>query len=330
MIVVESLPVAILLCFLTMLGWGSWANTQKLAGKDRWPFELYYWDYALGVLLTGLIAALTAGSLGSHLQPVAMNLNQASSDAVWTAIFSGALFNFANILLVVAIDRAGMAVAFPVGIGLALLIGTVANYLHVPKGNAAALGAGVLLIVLAMAASSIAHSRLPHTGRSSRAGVLYAILAGLMMGFFYPQLMKAITPDFTRAALEPGRLTPYSALLLFGVGLLISNLVLNTLFMRTGKVTYGEYFRGSIRLHSLGLLGGAIWMIAFICNVVASGVAGPAISYALGQGATLVASIWGVFVWKEFAAAPPGVNRWVSIMLAGYIAGIALIGLATL
>lgn len=330
MIVVQELWLAILLCVVTMLGWGSWANTQKLAGKDRWPFELYYWDYAIGVLLCGIVAAFTAGSSGSHLQSVLPNLAQAESRSVWIAFSSGALFNVANILLVVAIDRAGMAVAFPVGVGLALVIGTIVSYAQAPKGNAGALAAGVALIVLAMVASSIAYRRLPRKSSGAGAGVAYAVLAGLTMGYFYPQLMKSVVPNFAGGQLVAGMLTPYSALLIFGAGLAVSNIALNTVFMRAGKVTYREYFSGSARLHSLGILGGAIWMTALICNVLASGVAGPAISYALGQGATLVASLWGVFVWREFSGAPAGTNKWVAIMLAGYVAGLTLIGLATL
>jgi glucose uptake protein len=331
MFLVHDLWLAIALCVVTMIGWGSWANTQKLAGKERWPFELYYWDYAIGVLLCALVVAFTFGSLGPSLQPVAVNLSQAESPAIWAALLSGALFNCSNILLVVAIHHAGMSVAFPVGVGLALVIGTVASYVQAPKGNALVLSMGVALIVLAMVASSIAHSRLAKTAKSSSGrGLVYAVLAGLMMGFFYPQLLRAITPDFTGSPLVAGTLTPYAALLLFAAGLAVSNLGLNTVFMRVGKVSYGEYFSGSLRLHSLGILGGAIWMIALSCNVIASGVAGPAVSYALGQGATLVASLWGVFVWKEFRAAPVGTNRWVGIMLAGYVAGLLLIGLATL
>ena len=330
MIVVTDTWLAIVLCVVTMLGWGSWANTQKLAGKERWPFELYYWDYAIGVAVCGLLVALTAGSMGSHLVKVGANFEGARGGAIWTALASGALFNVANILLVVAIDRAGMAVAFPVGVGLALIIGTTANYAQAPKGGVAALVCGVGLIFLAMVASSIAHRRLPRTSTTSRTGVLYAVLAGLMMGFFYPQLMKSITPNFTEAKSTGGFLTPYSALLAFGFGLLASNLVFNTLFMRAGRVTYREYFSGSLRLHSLGILGGAIWMTALTSNVVASGSAGPAVSYALGQGATLVASLWGIFVWREFRQAPPGTNWWVSLMLIGYIAGLVIIGTAAI
>jgi glucose uptake protein len=155
-------------------------------------------------------------------------------------------------------------------------------------------------------------------------------MAGCLMGFFYPQLMRSISPDFTSGTIQEGFLTPYTALLFFGAGLLASNFIVNSLFMKAGGVTYADYTRGSGRLHSLGFLGGLIWMLALSFNVIASGVAGPAISYALGQGATLIATIWGVFIWKEFRDAPPGTMPLVVMMFAGYLAGLTLIGAATL
>jgi glucose uptake protein len=329
--IVHDLGVAVLLCVVTMLGWGSWANTQKLAGKDRWPFELFYWDYAIGVFVFSLLFALTLGSTGSAGTPFLENLRGASNSAVWTAISSGVLFNISNILLVVGIDAAGMAVAFPVGVGLALVIGTVKSYVLSPKGNAAMLIAGVILIVAAMILSALAHRRLPPRANTKRVrGLVFSVIAGCLMGFFYPQLIAAVSPDFTARAIEPGLLTPYAALVLFAVGLLASNFAVNTIFMRAGKVTYADYFRGRTRLHSLGFLGGCIWMLALCLNVIASGVAGPAISYALGQGATLVAAIWGVFVWREFVDAPKGTNALIGLMFAGYVFGLILIGAASL
>jgi glucose uptake protein len=329
--IVHDLGVAVLLCVITMLGWGSWANTQKLAGKDRWPFELFYWDYAIGVFVFSLIFAFTLGNTGSSGISFLENLRGASSSAVWTAISSGVLFNISNILLVVGIDAAGMAVAFPVGVGLALVIGTVKSYVLAPKGNAAMLIAGVALIVAAMILSAVAHGRLPPAASTKRArGLVFSIIAGCLMGFFYPQLIAAVSPDFTARAIEPGLLTPYTALVLFAVGLLASNFVVNTIFMRAGKVTYADYFRGRARLHSLGFLGGCIWMLALCLNVIASGVAGPAVSYALGQGATLVAAIWGVFIWREFREAPQGTNVLIGLMFAGYVVGLILIGAASL
>src|SRR5689334_17970397 len=133
MFAVNQLGVAILLCLVTMLGWGSWANTQKLAGKQSWPFPLYYFDYAIGVFALGVLLFFTAGSFGSVGSPALANIEQAGGHAIVRALLSGVLFNIANVLLVVAIDSAGMAIAFPVGIGLALVIGTVTSYLEAPK-----------------------------------------------------------------------------------------------------------------------------------------------------------------------------------------------------
>ena len=162
-----------------------------------------------------------------------------------------------------------------------------------------------------MVMSALAHKRLPQTGvRNPLRGVIYSAIAGALMGFFYPQLMRAISPNFNSAPILPGMLTPYVALVCFGAGVLASNFVWNTLFMRAGKLTYADYFRGSARLHAIGILGGAIWMLALSFNVIASSVAGPAVSYALGQGATLVAAIWGLFIWREFRAAPAGTNKY--------------------
>jgi glucose uptake protein len=331
MFVVSSLPVAILFCVVTMLGWGSWANTQKLAGKEKWPFELFYWDYAIGVFLFSVLFAATLGSVGIAGMGALENWRSADMTFVWPAVISGVLFNLSNILLVVGIDAAGMSVAFPVGVGLALVIGTVESYVEAPKGDAGLLFTGVALIVAAMVFSAMAHRRLPSGGaKRPLRGVIYSAVAGALMGFFYPQLMRAISPHFQRDAIQPGMLTPYVALVCFGAGVLGSNVVWNSVFMRAGKVSYGDYFRGSARLHGIGMLGGAIWMLALSFNVIASGVAGPAISYALGQGATLVAAIWGVFIWKEFASAPVGTGKLVAAGLVGYAVGLVLIGGASL
>ena len=326
MFTVSSLPIAILFCVITMLGWGSWANTQKLAGKTEWPFELYYWDYALGVFLFSILFMVAFGGAGAIA-----NLGAAGSGAIWGALLSGAIFNVSNILLVVAIDAAGMSVAFPVGVGLALVIGTVTSYLQAPKGNPAALAGGVVLVILAMILSAIAYSKLPRSaGRGWARGVVFAVVAGALMGFFYPRLVRTISPDFNSGVIQPEFLSPYTALFLFAIGLLLSNLVVNTIFMKAGGKTYREYFAGTSKLHALGVLGGSIWMLALSLNVIASGVAGPAISYALGQGATLVAAIWGVLIWKEFRAAPAGTAPFLYLMFAGYALGLTLIGLATL
>ena len=325
MFVVNNLGVAIAFCVLTMLGWGSWANTQKLAGKSKWPFQLFYWDYAIGVFL---FAHLFSFALGGGT--TRDNLHGAVDSAAGWALASGAIFNLSNMLLVEAIGQAGMSVAFPIGVGLALAIGTIKSYLETPKGNPELLFGGVGLIVFAMVMSALAHNRLPRAGTSKPIwGIFLSVAAGCTMGIFYPWLMRGISPNFNSAPTAPGMLTPYAALVMFGAGVLGSNIIWNTIYMRLGGATYREYFRGSLRLHAIGILGGCIWMLALSCNVLASGVAGPAISYALGQGATLVAALWGLVIWREFRAAPPGTGKYLVLMLAGYAAGLILIGAAT-
>ena len=330
MFVLHSLPIAIFFCLITMVGWGSWANTQKLSGKEQWRFELYYWDYAMGVLLFGLIFAFTFGSLGTAGQSALANFQQARQHAIQHALISGVIFNVANIMLVVGIDEAGMAVAFPVGVGLALVIGTVESYLETPKGNPTLLFTGVALIVFAMIMSGLAYRKLPQgAGKKPLRGLVFSALAGCIMGWFYPELMKSVSANFNEAPIEPGMLTPYVALVFFAIGVVGSNFIVNTIFMRAGKLSYGDYFRGGAKLHLIGILGGMIWMIALCFNVIASGVAGPAISYALGQGATWIAAIWGVLVWRELDGGPAGTTLLAGVMFAGYAAGLLLIGLAT-
>src|ERR1700732_788653 len=160
MYVVHSYPLAVVFCVLTMLCWGSWANTRKLAPKD-WRFELFYWDYALGVLLLALIMGLTLGSSGTLGRSFVADLSQATGASIGSALLGGTIFNLANILLVAAIEIAGMAVAFPVGIGLALIIGVVLTYVAAPVGNVALLAAGVVLVILAIVLDAVAYRRLP-------------------------------------------------------------------------------------------------------------------------------------------------------------------------
>src|SRR5579859_1833985 len=165
MYVVDSYALAVGLCVVTMLCWGSWANTRKLARKD-WRFELFYWDYALGVLLLTLALGLTLGSTGGAGRSFLADLQPASGASVGSALVGGAIFNLANILLVAAIEIAGMAVAFPVGIGLALLIGVIVNYLAEPVGNFALLAVGVVLVTLAIVLDAVAYRRLAGTAVS--------------------------------------------------------------------------------------------------------------------------------------------------------------------
>ncbi len=311
-----------------MLCWGSWANTQKLASK-KWPFQLFYWDYSFGILLTTLLLAFTLGSGGSQGRSFLIDLHQASNPNLWSAFLGGIIFNFANLLLVIAIDIAGMAIAFPIGIGIALVLGVITNYLDHPTGNPTFLFIGMLMIVVAILIDAFAYKSILKKGaQTPLKGILISLLAGIAMGFFYKYVANSMTTNFISP--EEGKLTPYTALVVFSIGLLLSNFIFNTVNMYhplTGQPTnYADYFKlGSPKLHLIGLLGGVIWGIGMSFSIIASEQAGPAIAYGLGQGATMVAAFWGVFIWKEFKELPLSKKWMIPAMFSLFILGLGLI-----
>jgi glucose uptake protein len=327
MVVIHSYSWAVFLAFITMLCWGSWANTQKLATK-KWPFQLYYWDYAIGVLLLALLLALTAGSIGTEGRSFIQDLSQANTSSLFSAFVGGVVFNIANILLVAAIAIAGMAVAFPIGIGLALALGVITNYIATPLGNPIVLFVGVAFVIVAIVFDAMAYKKLPSSSsHSSTKGIVVSLLAGLLMGFFYRFVAASMASDFVNP--EAGKLTPYTASVIFALGLLISNFVWNSIFMYKPlageKVTYKDYFkRGDAKLHFIGILGGVIWSIGMTLNIIAAEQAGFAISYGLGQGATMIAALWGVFIWKEFKGAK-GVKGLLTAMFLFFLVGLSMI-----
>jgi glucose uptake protein len=327
MFIIGSYGLAVAFCIITMFCWGSWANTQKLA-SEKWRFELFYWDYVIGIVLLALLLGLTFGSAGDAGRPFLTDLAQADSGNLGSAILGGVWFNAANILLVASISIAGMSVAFPTGIGLALVIGVVVNYLDRPEGDPALLFGGVALVAAAILLNAYAYRRASKDSKSvSTKGLLLAIVAGCLMGFFYKYVANSMFSDFTVP--EAGKLSPYSAVFVFTIGILLSNFLFNTLLMRfpfVGQpVSYGDYFKGGSRNHLMGVLGGTVWCIGMAFSILASDQAGPAISYGLGQGATIVAAIWGIYIWKEFAGAPKGTNSILNVMLICYLFGLGLI-----
>lgn len=326
MFILHSYGPAVIFCIITMLCWGSWANTQKLAGR-YWRFELFYWDYAIGVLLMSVIFGFTLGNTGSQGRPFLADISQAEAANIFSAMIGGVIFNLSNILLVAAIAIAGMAVAFPIGVGLALVIGVITTYFVQPTGSPTVIFLGVAIVVLAIILDAVAYRRLGSSGSGGTKGIALSVAAGVLMGFFYKYVAQSMATDF--AAPEAGKLTPYTAVFFFSVGLFLSNFLWNTLAMKfpfTGDpVPIRDYFKGSAGVHLTGILGGIIWSIGMSFSIIASGQAGFAISYGLGQGATLVATLWGVFVWKEFAAAPRGTNKLLTAMFIGYFVGLSLI-----
>ena len=335
MFIVNSYTLAVILCFVIMLCWGSWGNTQKLAAKS-WRYELFYWDYVIGMVIFALILAFTAGSIGEAGRPFLADLKQASASSVLWILLGGIIFNASNILLSASTSIAGLSVAFPLGVGLALVLGVINNYRVAVQqgsktGNLVLLALGVALVVCAIICNGIAASRKGDSGISKadqKKGIILALIAGIVMSFFSSFVMRAMdTANFVTPA--AGKVTPYTAIVLFTLGVLLSNFLFNTLVMRkpfVGEpVSYSQYFKGNFKTHLVGMLGGAIWCLGTALSYITAEKAGPAVSYALGQGAPMVAAIWGVFIWKEFKGAKKGVYGLLALMFCLFIAGLACI-----
>lgn len=339
---------ALLLIILSMICWGSWANTMKLTGK--WRFELFYFDYALGVLVAAIIAAFTFGSMGIELSFLD-NLMITGKRQIAFGLAAGVVFNLANMLLVAAIAVAGLSVAFPVGIGLAMVIGVVWNYFLNPQGNPVMLFGGSALVVAAIIVDALAYGaqakiqkvpeepapkvvvtrgRPPQRSKpSALKGIVLSLVAGLLMGSFYPLVEMSKSGEIG--------LGPYTVGFVFAVAVFLSTFVFNLFFMNLPvqgePVYFGEYFKGRPKQHLLGVLGGIIWCTGTVSNFVAASApssvnVGPAISYALGQGATAISALWGLLVWKEFAGAAPKTRTLITLMMILFLAGLVTISLA--
>lgn len=328
MFIIQSYSVAVAFCIITMICWGSWANTQKLAAKT-WSFELFYWDYVIGILLFSIISAFTLGSFGEGGRSFTDDLQQADNANLFSALLGGVIFNAANILFSAAISIAGMSVAFPIAIGLALVLGVIINYAASQKGDPSYLFAGVALVAVAIIINAIAYKRSDRNSQKASAkGIIISLAAGVLMSFFYRFIAASMDlENFTMPA--AGKMTPYTAVFIFSIGIFLSNFVFNTILMKkpfTGTpVNYAEYFKGKFTTHLVGILGGLIWGIGNSFNLIAAGKAGTAISYGLGQGATLIAALWGVFIWKEFKQSPKGTGVYLITMFLFFILGLALI-----
>ncbi|WP_288540893.1 GRP family sugar transporter [Alistipes dispar] len=328
MFIVQSYPLAIFFCFVTMLCWGSWGNTQKLAAKT-WRYELFYWDYVIGLLLFSLLSAFTLGSFGTEGRSFLDDLMQADGRNLFSAFLGGVVFNASNILLAAAVALCGMSVAFPVGVGLALVLGVLINYFGAAKGDPLFIFLGVALIAAAIVMNGLAY-RMARTGKRklTAKGLLISVAAGTIMAFFYRFVASSMDLDsFTAPA--AGKMTPYTAVVVFAAGVFVSNFLFNTIAMKCPvegtPVRPSEYFGGTFRTHLVGMLGGAIWCLGESFSMIASGKAGAAISYGLGQGATLVSALWGILIWKEFRGAPGASVLCNAGMFVLFLAGLGLL-----
>jgi glucose uptake protein len=323
----QSYPIVLLFMLVSMLCWGSWASTRKLT--TGFSFSLFYWDYVIGIVAATLLWGFTLGSLGGGRASFLANLTSSDAAHRTFAVVGGVIFNLANLLLVAAIDIAGMAVAFPLGIGLALIVGVLLNYILKPAGNPVLVFAGVVLVAVAILLDALAYRRRERGAIISNRGIGLSVVSGLLMGSFYPFV--------ARSTLGRHALGPYAVSLVFAVGVAVCSLVFNTLLMRfplTGEPasTFREYRVAKRAWHLWGVLGGAIWCTGAVASFVASNAkaVGPAVSYALGQGATMVSAVWGVFIWKEFSSAPRNSTKLLPWMFLFFVAGLGAIAIAPL
>jgi glucose uptake protein len=331
MFIIQNYPLAILFCVITMFCWGSWGNTLKLASKT-WRYEFFYWDYVIGLLLFTILSAFTMGSFGAEGRSFITDISQADTGNIFRAFLGGVIFNASNILLSAAIAVCGLAVAFPVGVGLALVLGVLINYFGAAKGEPLWIFLGVGLITLAIVLNGLAYKKASvGTKKLSNKGIVLSVAAGVIMAFFYRFVAASMDLNnfVTPAA---GKMTPYTAVFVFAIGVFISNFLFNTIAMKKPvegePVSIKNYFKGNISTHLVGILGGVIWCVGLSFSLIASGKAGAAISYGLGQGATLISALWGIFIWKEFKGAPKISNHLNTAMFVLFIIGIAFLIIA--
>jgi glucose uptake protein len=334
MILIESYPLAVFFFIVSMICWGSWANMQKVAEK-HWRFELFYWDLSIGLLLFATLAAFTLGSLGDAGRPFLEDLAQADFTSIIYAMLGGIVWNLGNILLVAAIAVAGMSVGFPIGGGIAWILGIIINYILVQmdpeksfQGNSNILWIGVAVVICAIYLSMLSYKRLASEKKKPTAkGIILSVLAGLLIAFFYGLVVKSL--DNSYVAGGTGTLTPFTGVFFFSVGVFISTFIFNPFFMKypvQGEpVKMKEYWAGNFKTHLSGILGGFIWMLGMVVSFMSAGAANPAISYALSNAAPVVAILWGVLIWKEFKGAPKGTNALLTGMFVLYIVGLILI-----
>jgi glucose uptake protein len=319
----HNLTVAMVMMITSAICWGSWANTYK--GVRNYRFELFYWDYAVGIFLISLIFAFTLGSTSNDADAFLNNVRSADASNIAFTMLGGAIFNLANLLLVAAIDMAGLAVAFPISIGIALVVGVVLSYVQQPKGNGGLLAAGVACAVIAVIMDGKAYGSLASTGRMvTRKSIITCIVSGVLMGLWAPFVTHAMTKGNT--------LGPYSVAVFLTLGALLSCSVWNVYFMKkplVGEpVDFGGFFRGPVSGHVLGLLGGIVWGTGMVFNLVAANFTGVAISYAIGQSAPMVAALWGVLAWREFAGAGSRAKLFLGLMFVFYCLAILLVAKA--
>ncbi len=333
MILPYTYTAALLLIIGSLLCWGSWANTFKLTTK--WRFELFYFDYALGLFLTAVLAASTLGSLGDDFT-FWDNFTTAGKRLTLIAFLAGCVFNLANMLLLAAVSISGLAVVFPIVLNLALVGSALLSHWLFPRFSLPYLSGGIVLVLLGACAAAWAyheHGKIAGTAMAFKwKTVVISASSGILMGTFYPML------EISRMG-ENG-LGPYGLAFVFAIGVLLSTVAFNLYFINLpvqGKpIPLSWYVRpGNMRNHLLGLAGGAIWCAGAIANFLAAVAprtvnSGSGFSFVLGQSAGLVAALWGLLVWKEYRGATGRVYTLLALMLLLSLGGLILMSSAPL
>ena len=344
MILPSSYGVLLTILILGMFAWGAWANTLK-ATAGKWRFELYCFDFAIGLLLAAVVVALTWGNLGFDGFSFRDDLQLAGKRQDLFAFVAGCVFNLGNMLLLGGLSLVGMSVAFPVALGFALVVGVCWNFALSPGGNpallftgaAAALG-GVVAAILAYRVYAAKQLQpVTQTGKAksrkntiSSKGVALALAGGLFLGSFSPLILLARSDE--------NGLGPYSSGFIFAVGVFFSTFVYNLFFMnlpaKGDPIDLGEYFRAPAQRHGMGVLGGILWYIGAIASLVAGRAEGgakvqPSIVYILDQGGVIIAALCGLLIWNEFDADSKA-KTWLALALVLLAIGIGIVSTASL
>jgi glucose uptake protein len=342
MILPQSYPAVLFLMVLSLLCLGSWASFFKLAG--RWRFELFYLDFAIGLLLASVLFAFTVGNIGYDGFNFIDDLQHAGKRQWMYVFIAGLIFNLGNMLLMAAVSVCGLAVAFPMGMGIALLAGTGLGISGRPAGNGMLLGLGCLLILTSIIVNAASyrimgvakHEALARAGhaKSTRRpspikGIILALLAGLLIAGFVPLLDKARDGDLG--------LGPYALGFIFAFGVFFSSFVFDIFFMNLPvegeAVEFGAYLSGRVKQHLTGFASGFIWyagmLLAWVCTSVPEAIqGGPLPRFMLAQGAPILAALWGIVVFREFKTSDMRVKLMAPLMLVLFVLGLAMIGLA--
>jgi glucose uptake protein len=344
MILPQTHVAVLLLTILSLFCWGSWANSYKLAGK--WRYELYYFDFAAGVVVAAFLYALTVGNLGYDSFSFMDDLMHAGKRQWLYGFMGGVIFNLGNMILMSAISVAGMAVAFPVGIGVATILGISLAYAAQSTGNPALLFAGCVLIAGAVVAAALAyrlhailrHEELAKAGKaastrrpSSIKGIVLALVSGLLLGSFFPLVDKAREGDLG--------LGPYAVAAVFAMGVFLSTFVFNVFLMNLPvegePLEVLDIFRSTPREHLLGVVGGALWCTGLVTSLLAASAPAEAhlatvAGYLLARGFPLIAALWGILLWKEFKGSDLRVKTLVVFMFLLFAGGLLVIFQASL